>query len=132
MYRIEATKYGFKFTFSGFMPKAEMEQWVNEAKTACGAAKAPFGVLVDMRDLKPLPEDSQAVMTAAQAGVKAAGMQRSCVILSSKILTMQFERLAKESGIYAFERYIDATSTPDFEPVAVDWIANGVDRISGK
>ena len=32
------------------------------------------------------------------------------------------------SGIYAFERYIDATTMPDFEPVAVDWIANGVDR----
>ncbi len=128
MYRIDETKFGLKFTFGGFMSKEEMEKWAQEAAAACKKAGPKFGVLVDMRELKPLPADAQAVMTAAQGSVKAAGMERSCVILNSKILTMQFERLAKESGIYAFERYIDATATPDFEPIAVDWIANGVDR----
>jgi hypothetical protein len=40
---------------------------------------------------------------------------------------MQFERIAHESGIYAFERYINAAGTPDWEPKAIAWIQKKVD-----
>ena len=66
-------------------------------------------------------------MVATQALYKEKGMQRSAVILNSKVTTMQFMRLAKESGIYAFERYLDASAMADWGKVAVAWVKDGVD-----
>lgn len=129
MYSIENTDYGLKLTFSGTVTAQEMRRWAEEVPGACRRAGSSFGVFVDMRELKPLVPEAQDVMVKTQAGIKAAGLVRSCVILSSKILTMQFERLARESGIFEYERYVDAGSNPDFENLAMDWIKNGVDRI---
>ena len=58
---------------------------------------------------------------------KAKGMQRSVVILSSAAIVMQFKRMAKETGIYEWERYIDASKHPDYEKPAVDWLTKGID-----
>jgi hypothetical protein len=66
-------------------------------------------------------------MVRGQAACKKAGMERSCVILNNPTTTMQFKRLGKESGIYAFERYIDASGNPSWEPAAIDWVTHGND-----
>jgi len=58
---------------------------------------------------------------------KGKGMQRSAVILNSTVTTMQFKRLAKESGIYQWERYIDASKTANWTDVAVAWVKDGID-----
>jgi hypothetical protein len=54
-------------------------------------------------------------------------MERSCVILESAVVTMQFVRLARQSGIYSFERYINAASHPDWHKKALGWIENKID-----
>jgi hypothetical protein len=54
-------------------------------------------------------------------------MRRSCVILESQVVAMQFKRIAKSSGIYNHERYLAADTTPDWEKKALGWIVNGID-----
>jgi hypothetical protein len=49
------------------------------------------------------------------------------VILANAVIQLQFRRLAKDSGIYAWERYISAADTPNWEQVATNWITKGVD-----
>ena len=127
MYKIDKTYYGFKLTFGDFIKEDEMKQWVEESRSALSGAPASFGVFVDMRTLKPLPPGAQSYMEEGQKLYKDKGMKRSVVILNSASIQMQFKRLAKESGIYAWERYIDASNTPNWEKVGVDWIMNGVD-----
>ena len=128
MYKIAVTDYGYMLTFSGAMDRAEMEKWRVESKAILGQEKrVEFGVLIDMRDLRPLPADAQPVMEAGQELYKAKGMTRSCVILSSSIIALQFKKLAKESGIYAVERYIDATKAPDWEQKAIGWLTKKID-----
>lgn len=127
MYKIEKKDFGFKLTFGGFIEKEEMEQWAQESKKALLGKMGEFGVFVDMRTLKPLPADSQEVMVNGQKLYRQAGMVRSVVILDNTITTMQFKRLAKESGIYEWERYIDASTTPKWELVGQDWIVKGTD-----
>ena len=46
-------------------------------------------------------------MQEGQKLFKNAGMERSVVILSTAMVTMQFKRIAKETGIYEWERYIE-------------------------
>jgi len=127
MFKIEKKTFGFLLVFGEFILKAEMEQWLQESKKALAGQKGSFGVFVDMRTLKPLPTDSQEVMVKGQQLYKQAGMTRSVVILDNSITTMQFKRLAKESGIYDWERYIDASTVPNWEKAGVDWIVNGTD-----
>jgi len=127
MHRIEKHSYGYKLTFEGFIKKDGMKQWIEESKKALAAASAGFGIVVDMRDLKPLPADSQLAMEEGQKLYKAKGMKRSAVIVNSGIMKMQFQRLAKQSGIYEWERYIDASNQQNWKDLAEKWITKAMD-----
>jgi hypothetical protein len=127
MYSIEKRSSGFVLTFGGFIALPEMQQWLHESEHHLADAKPPFGVIVDMRKLAPLMPDAQATMIAGQKLYKQSGMQRSAVVLDNTVVTAQFRRLAKESGIDAFERYLDASSEPDWRQAAVNWVKLGID-----
>ncbi len=40
---------------------------------------------------------------------------------------MQFKRIAKETGIYEWERYINASATPNWEQAGADWLTKAAD-----
>ncbi len=128
MFTIETKKYGFRFNFSGFVTAEEMTKWVDEVKKIFSVPQAKeFGIFVDMQEMKPLPDDAQKVIVEGQTLCKTKGMVRSVVILRSPIVTMQFRRLAKESGIYQWERYIASSDVPNFEKVGEDWLVSAID-----
>jgi hypothetical protein len=128
MYKIEKQPYGYKLTFSGFIQSSEMQAWVKDVKTVLGGHNSSeFGVFVDMRELKPLPEDSKKIMVEGQSLFKQKGMARSVVILNTPIVAMQFQRLARESGIYQWERYLDSQSVKNYQKVGEDWIVRNID-----
>jgi hypothetical protein len=65
-------------------------------------------------------------MVQGQAMYRSRGMQRSCVILHDAITTIQFMRLAKHSGIFKNERYIDASAHKDWLREARNWVEHAV------
>ena len=127
MYKIEKKEDGFTLTFGGKMDKAELQKWFKESEQALTTCNREFGIIIDMRTLQGLPPDAQAVMVQGQGLYKKKGMQRSAVILNSAAIAMQFKRLGKESGIYAFERYLDASSDTSWQKHATDWVKSGID-----
>jgi hypothetical protein len=128
VYRIERRESGYLLTFGGVIDAAEMGRWYRDSRRALAAETGkPFGVIVDMRTLVPLGQDAQVIMVDGQALYRRAGMERSAVILSKALVTAQFKRLAKQSGIYDWERYIDASSTERWSEKAVNWVKFGVD-----
>ena len=127
MYEIEKKGYGYKLTFSGSIDADEMREWVEKSKEQLASAPTEFGVFVDMRTLQPLDTDAQASMEEGQKLYKATGMVRSVVVVASAVVRLQFARIARETGIYKWERYIDASSVPDWENVGVAWIIEGID-----
>lgn len=127
MYKIERKDFGYKLTFGDIITVEEMTTWVEESKQELANAPSEFGVFVDMRTLKPLAADTVKVMESGQAFYKEKGMTRSVVILNSAVVTMQFIRIAKDSGIYQWERYIDASSVSDWEKVGLAWIVDEKD-----
>jgi len=126
VYKIEKIDLGFHLTFGGEMTKAELERWYEQSKQALTGPQAPFGVIIDMRTLAPLPVEAQQVMVQGQAMYRSRGMQRSCVILHDAITTIQFMRLAKHSGIFKNERYIDASAHKDWLREARNWVEHAV------
>lgn len=127
MYSIEEKNYGYKLEFGDFIKEDEMQKWVAESKQKLEKASGKFGVLIDMRTLKPLSSEAQVQMEKGQKEYKQKGMERSAVILNSAVVTMQFKRIGKQTGIYQWERYIDASETSNWENIAIDWISKGVD-----
>jgi hypothetical protein len=128
MYKIEKKDNNiYKLTFKGFIDANEMKLWVEESKRALTMAPKEFGVFVDMRGLQPLSKDAQVYMQEGQRLYKKKGMIRSVVILGNALTTMQFRRIGKETGISQWERYINYSSTPDWEKLGMDWITKGIE-----
>lgn len=127
MHKIEQKEYGIKLTFAGEVPAEEFEAWIEESVPLLKKQSPGFGVLVDMRTLKPLTKEARIAIEKGQRMYKQAGMERSAVILSSMVIAMQFKTLAKQSGIYEWERYIISEICSDWEQVAVDWIEKALD-----
>ncbi|MBN2545935.1 MAG: hypothetical protein JXB50_09065 [Spirochaetes bacterium] len=126
MYVIQKTEYGYHLTFGGFIDKKEMKTWLKDSIKKLKNNKEEFSVFIDMRTLLPLPEGSKKYMIKGQKYYKKKGMKRSVVILNDTSTTIQFIRIAKETGIYDWERYIDASKT-DWEKAGMDWIVKGID-----
>ena len=128
MYRIEKTNIGsmdvYQLYFGGFIKLDEMEQWVKESKTELLKSPSQFGVAVDMRELKPLPQDAQAKMQEGQKLYKQHGMVRSAVVVQNALVKLQFERIAKESGITEWERYFSAED-PNWQSSMDAWLEKG-------
>ena len=127
MFKVEKKAFGVQILFDGFIKKPEMEDWLKESQAVVNKLSRKFGVFVDMRTLYPLPRDAQSTMEEGQKLFKKHGMERSVVILQNATLTMQFKHLAKESGIYQWERYIDASKVSNWEEVGKKWLTHGVD-----
>ncbi len=127
MYKIEKKPWGYYLTFGDFMTAVEMKAWVDESKTQLKTAASDFGVFVDMRTLKPLLPEVQAVMQEGQKLYKGKGMSRSVVILASALVTLQFKRIAQESGIYAWERYIDSSTVAEWQDKGIGWVRDKID-----
>jgi hypothetical protein len=126
VYKIDKTDLGFYLTFAGDMTKAEIERWYVESEHALTGQQSPFGVIIDMRTLAPLPVEAQEVMVRGQSMYRSRGMERSCVILDDAITTIQFMRLARKSGIAKYERYINASAHRDWLAKARNWVRHAI------
>ena len=125
MYAIEKTEYGYHLTFGGYIIQDEMKLWVEESQEMLATQKGRFSVFVDMRTLEPISADTQVQMQKGQRLYKQKGLVRSVVIQDNLILTRQFQRIARQTGIQTDERYIDASAEPDGKKVGMDWILEG-------
>lgn len=109
------------------MSDSEAALWRQEFCEYLKQTPEKFGVFVDMRTLEPLTPRGQKEFEEGQRQARESGMTRSAVILANSTLTYQFKRIALQSGIYDWERYIDESTEPEWEKVGLDWVINGID-----
>ncbi|MBD3179397.1 MAG: hypothetical protein GF417_07190 [Candidatus Latescibacteria bacterium] len=131
MYKIERRIFGYKLTFGGYLEKEEMARWLEDSRKKLEKSPDSFGVFVDMRNLGPLPSGSREMFREGQKLYRREGMNRSAVILSDSSTSLHFRRIARESGIYGRERYINASSNPDWESAGLKWVREGSEPESG-
>lgn len=131
MFNVEKTTYGLRISFSDIIKLEEMNIWLEDSMRILPVDPKDFYVFVDMRDLKPISLFVQRVMDKGQQLYKRKGMIRSVVIVNNPIVKRQFEKIAIESGIYDWERYIDAMNNPDWEVKGMEWLLNAIDPDTG-
>ncbi len=127
MHRIEETPYGYRVTFEGFLQRDDAGTLLESFRKTVKPRDGGFAVLVDMRTSRAFPAEAQEVVKQAILVCKEAGLERNAVVLNSAIATLQAKRIARETGIEKDIRYIDASSEPEWERVAIDWLTAGVD-----
>jgi hypothetical protein len=129
MHRIEATQYGYRLVLEGFLQRTEVGQLLESIKKTIQPAEKgkSFPLLMDLRNSRAVPADARDLMKEAILFCKQVGMERNAVVLNSAIATLQARRLGKETGIDRWARYIDASSRPDWEKVAIDWLTGAKD-----
>lgn len=127
MTNIEKKEFGYFLTFAGSISEDEMSSWVEASKAALATQNSPFGVLVDMRELSPLTPSAKNKMQDGQILYKQKGMTRSAVIVNQGFIATQFKMIAQQTGIYEWERYIDASASSNWEEIAINWILNSKD-----
>jgi len=127
MYRIEKANWGYRLTFGGSCTVEEIAEWLEESQKILADQEEEFFVFVDMRTIIPLSREAQVHIQEGQKLYKQRGMLRSVVILSSPVVAAQFQRIAGETGIGRWERYLDASTVSDWEEVGMDWLLKAVD-----
>lgn len=126
MYNIEETPYGYRMNFDGFLKRDEVAGWVTDLKKSLKRTRS-FGVLVDLRGASAFPADAQDALFEGIFYCKDRGMERASIVVANPISKIQAVRLTKETGIYPIVRYLDASSDPDWEQGALDWLVKGID-----
>ena len=119
--------FGFHFTLTNPLTSDEVDRWRMEVKHAVQQLQGGFLVFVNMIDCELIPADGKPILEDLQIFCKENGMIRSVVILGDNITVMQMKLIAKKTGIYEWERYIDASSHPDWEELGMNWIIHGID-----
>lgn len=119
--------YGFHFTFSGIISVKEITDWMKGIETAVADIDGGFSVFVDMRAMEILPAECKVLVEEVQAICKNNGLIRSVVILDDDITAMQLRIIAKKTGIYRWERYVQSAGNPNWEEMGMDWLLHAID-----
>lgn len=127
MYKIKKQPYGLHLTFAGHIPADEMECWFSDFNKQVDEMESTFYVFVDMREMKMIPPDAQPALRKGQEYAHSHGMERSVVIVRDDVIRMQLRKIARQTGIIEWERYIDASVQTDWEQIGMDWIIDTVD-----
>ena len=104
-----------------------MERWLADSKRALVSAPVAFYVFVDMRNVKSFADGAREAIIKGQRFYKQMGMLRSVVIVANEAIKKQFIQIARETGIYDWERYLDTNSCPDWEVHGTAWLVNARD-----
>ncbi|MEA2030508.1 MAG: hypothetical protein U9N55_02775 [candidate division Zixibacteria bacterium] len=127
MYNIEKKDYGYKMTFSGSLTKEEMAEWLEKIEKILPGEQESFAILMDIRKLQPVSQVVQKFFRRGQMLLEKQGMVRSAIVFDSPAIVMQFKRLAIQSEIFDKERYIDTSSTLQWEDASNGWVTESIE-----
>jgi hypothetical protein len=120
-----ATPYGYRSELVDPITSEERELWVDQVKQF---ANLPgfYGQLIDVRRSRPNPDEFPRILEAMQY-VRSHGLLRSAVVVSTPMAALNIKQMAWRTGVYEWERYLDASHDPDWERRATDWIVHRID-----
>lgn len=85
------------------------------------------GILIDIRELKPLSSESIEKIKKGKKLLKEIGIVRTAIILDNIITALQFKEISIEIDTFEWERYIDALKVDNWEDSGENWIVHSLD-----
>ena len=127
MYKITKTDYGLHIVMGGTQNKSEIKRYLVEKEKLIAAIEGPFSLLIDLRSAIPPEEDDANRLKESQARMVNNQLQRIAFIVSSPVLLRQARQIGFMSGISDSARFIDASKTPDWKKLSLDWVTKGIE-----
>lgn len=127
MHKIEKKNYGFKITSSGITTLEETREWIVASEKILKDVSGKFGLFSDIRNLSPVTMEIQEKLQEGQKLYKDKGLERSAIIVNSATAALQFKKVAKKTGIYKWERYIDSSTRSNWESLGEKWLTDAID-----
>ncbi len=124
--RVRVAPFGMEIILGGPLTAAQAEELLRDLQRKLPPSGGRFGVLIDGRQARAFPADTQAVLKRCIQLCQERGMQRVALALESPIVTLQARRLARDTGTLAWSRCLD-TARPDWDRAALDWLVHGTD-----
>lgn len=130
MYKISVREFGFHLQFKGFFDAGMMAAYFDELrKIVLNSGKFRYGNVVDLRFLFPMDEATMKIVGDIQRFNREHGQARSAVILQHPVTARQLIKSSRETGIFEWERFIDARQHESWEKHALKWIIEGVEPL---
>lgn len=127
MHEVKETEYGLYVEVTGLVSLDQSIVIMAEMRQIFESRETGICVFANLQKMDLLTEETQAVLLKIQRHCVNSGVKRVAVILGNATVAHQFKRLSLESGIYDYERYLDASSDPDWETKGLKWITEGID-----
>ena|SRR5688572_33413618 len=94
----------------GFWNTEVATAFAPKVATACREQKAATGLVLDMKDLKPMREEGQRSFATLMKSLPSLGISRASVLTTSHLTKLQLVRLATENGAGAGVEWISGTN----------------------
>ncbi len=127
VYAIEKKPYGIMLSFDGMMNEEIAKKFAVDFMKVLDSFDGSISILINLINGKPMPAESQGAVNNCYKAVVQKGLIRSVNIVPTSLMKLQMIRRAKEFGTYDKARYIDSSSSPNWEQIALDWIEKGID-----
>lgn len=127
MYQVKETEYGLYLKITGSVSLEDSKTVLSELRQIFHKRESGICGLADLHEMELLSAETQAVCVEIQQMCIKFGVKRIAVILGNSAVAYQFKRLSLQSGIRDYERYLDASSDPDWEEKAMAWVIDGTD-----
>lgn len=127
MYNIDKKSFGYQLTFSGDLDPKELKKWISESKKLLNKQHDSFNLVIDMRHLHLLSDESESLLSKGQTIYKEHGLNRSVVLYDEALISLQCKAIARLTDILNNEKYIDVEIHPNYKKLAMDWLKQGID-----
>ena len=127
MYEIKKTEYGLHVIMGGKYQRNEIRNYIKQKEKLISTIQGPYSMLVDLRTAMP-PESSDArLLKECQDRMVGTEIQRMAFIVSSPVLLGSAKQVLVSSTLKDCTRIIDASRTPNWHKLALDWITAAID-----
>jgi hypothetical protein len=127
MHKIESAPFGFRVTSSGFFAVDDIERLKLDLLQTLSEHNRPFSLLLDSRELIPPPPDVMKEFWDLHAKVWQLSCERIVFVVSSPVAKAQVLQMHCIASSGKKDRVIDASKYPDWEEIAVAWVADAVE-----
>jgi hypothetical protein len=127
MYAIGPLPCGYQIVFAGQVTALELLAWIDDVRRCLASPPKDFGLLLDLRGLAPLSPGATRILAKGLQLCQQKGLLRTAVVVCSRATRLEYTRMAQESGIYQWERYLSAEDTPDWHGRSIAWISQRID-----
>lgn len=127
-YVIEKTDYGMYVKFTGRLCKYDVKDWFAEVRPFVKDMRKGFGLVLDLRKVKPICHDTARMLTYGRAYLHGHGLNRLAIIYDTSATIIELMKLFTElSHDPSAEKHISSTMNSDWADQAIAWVQYGIE-----